>query len=216
MFQPFTVRGVLDTINKSQSQDCERNLSPKKLIGKKGWGNFYNLDKRRVKLFPYFTRRHLITHTHELNTSLIQTKSNLDRGLWISSLVSYFKKTNAFLVHAILWCRETVHAKWCLRKSVRQSVNGLERGFVEHWLDYISITGSIGVPCWKSLLISWFSKNIFKCTVRLLQLTFSFSLSIFSFAFSCSVAVTFCTISGWASMHFWKRSWKMKMKKNSF
>ena len=149
------MRGVLDTINKWRSQDCECNLSPKKLIGKKGLGNFYNLDKTRVKLFPYFTRRHLITHTHELNASLIQTKSNLDRGLWISSLRSYFKKTNAFLVQAILWCfRETVHDKWCLHKNVRQSVNGLKRGFVEHWLNYVSITSSIGVPSWKSLLIS--------------------------------------------------------------
>ena len=30
----------------------------------KGSGNYLNLDKTRVKLFPYFTRHHLISHTN--------------------------------------------------------------------------------------------------------------------------------------------------------
>ena len=49
----------------------------------------------------------------------------------ISSLVGYLNKTNAFLVYVIGF-NETVHEKWCLEKSVRQSENGLERGFVKH------------------------------------------------------------------------------------
>ena len=66
----------------------------------------------------------------------------LDRGLvnlWalkISSLADHFKKTNAFLVYAI-WFHETVDDKWCLHKSVLQTNNGLERFFVEHWLNSV-------------------------------------------------------------------------------
>ena len=30
----------------------------------KGSGNYYDLDKTRVKLFPNFTRHHLISHTY--------------------------------------------------------------------------------------------------------------------------------------------------------
>ena len=49
----------------------------------------------------------------------------------MSSLVGYFKKTNAFLVYFIcLTCfSEIVRHEWCLHKSVRQTENGLERGF---------------------------------------------------------------------------------------
>ena len=54
--------------------------------------------------------------------------------LQITLLVGYFKKTNAFLVYSICF-HETVHNKWCLHKSVRQTENGLERGFVKHWLN---------------------------------------------------------------------------------
>lgn len=42
----------------------------------------------------------------------------------------YLKKTNAFLVNVICFS-ETVHEKWCLDKSVLQSENGLEHGFVK-------------------------------------------------------------------------------------
>ena len=45
----FSVPGVLDTINQSKDNDYERNLSP--MI----------LDKMHVRLFPNFTRHHLIT-----------------------------------------------------------------------------------------------------------------------------------------------------------
>ena len=34
------------------------------LIGNQGSGNYKDLDKTRVKLFPNFTRHHLITHTN--------------------------------------------------------------------------------------------------------------------------------------------------------
>ena len=36
------------------------------LIGNQGSGNYKDLDKTRVKLFPNFTRHHLITHTNML------------------------------------------------------------------------------------------------------------------------------------------------------
>ena len=34
------------------------------------WINYLDLDKTRVKLFPNFTRHHLITHTKETRGSL--------------------------------------------------------------------------------------------------------------------------------------------------
>ena len=43
--------------------------------------------------------------------------------------MGYFKKANAFLVYTKFFY-ETVHGKWCLRKSVQQTENGLERSFV--------------------------------------------------------------------------------------
>ena len=54
--------------------------------------------------------------------------------LQITLLVGYFKKTNALLVNFICF-HETVHNKWCFHESVRQTENGLERGFVKHWLN---------------------------------------------------------------------------------
>ena len=56
-------------------------------------------------------------------------KKSLD--LQISSLVSSFKKINAFVVHFIC-SNETVYVKWCLHKSVRQTENGLKRVSVKH------------------------------------------------------------------------------------
>ena len=41
-----------------------------------------------------------------------------------------FKKINAFLVYSICF-NETVKDKWCLDKSVGQTENDLERGFVK-------------------------------------------------------------------------------------
>ena len=41
-----------------------------------------------------------------------------------------FKKINAFLVHSICF-NETVKDKWCLDKSVGQTENDSERGFVK-------------------------------------------------------------------------------------
>lgn len=51
----------LDTIHKSKTQDIKRSLSP--MI------NYKNFDKPRVKLFPYFIRHPLITHTNHLKLS---------------------------------------------------------------------------------------------------------------------------------------------------
>ena len=53
-------------------------------------------------------------------------------GLQISPSVSYFQKIKAFVVYAKC-VHETVHDKWCLHKSVVQTENGLEHGFVKHW-----------------------------------------------------------------------------------
>ena len=47
---------------------------------------------------------------------------NKSLDLQISSLVSSFKKINAFLDHRIC-SNETVHVKWCLHKSVRETEN---------------------------------------------------------------------------------------------
>ena len=40
------------------------------------------------------------------------------------------EKTNASLVFAV-WFHETAHGKWCIDKSIWQTENGLERGFVK-------------------------------------------------------------------------------------
>ena len=80
---------------------------------------------------------------HEKNCSILRVgylnevqlrpwfKKSLD--LQITLLVGYFKKKNALLVYFICF-HETVHNKWCLHKSDRQTENGLERRFVKHWL----------------------------------------------------------------------------------
>ena len=47
---------------------------------------------------------------------------NKSLDLQISFLVGSFKKINAFLVH-LIWSNETVHVKWCLHKSVRETEN---------------------------------------------------------------------------------------------
>ena len=47
-----------------------------------------------------------------------------------------FKKINAFLVYSICF-NETVHDKWCLDKSVGQTENGFEHGFVKHRLNSV-------------------------------------------------------------------------------
>ena len=71
-----------------------------------------------------------------LNKVQLRPRFTKSLDLQISSLVSYFKKTDAFLVYAIC-IYETVHDIWCLHKSVWQTENGFERGFVEHWLNSV-------------------------------------------------------------------------------
>ena len=46
------------------------------------------------------------------------------------------KKITAFPVYAIFFF-EIVNAKWCSDKSIRQTENGLERGFVKHGLNLV-------------------------------------------------------------------------------
>ena len=50
--------------------------------------------------------------------------------------MGYFKKMNIFLVYSVCF-HKTVHKKWSLDKTVGQIENGLERGFVKHWLNYV-------------------------------------------------------------------------------
>ena len=65
---------------------------------------------------------HWVSYLNEVQLRL-QFRKSLD--LQISSIVGCFKKTNAFLVHFIC-SNETVHVKWCLHKSIRQTENGLK------------------------------------------------------------------------------------------
>ena len=71
-----------------------------------------------------------------LKEVLLMPLFNKFLDLQVSSLVGSFKKINAFLVHLIC-SNETVHVKWCLHKSVRQTKNGLKRVFVKHWLNCV-------------------------------------------------------------------------------
>lgn len=56
--------------------------------------------------------------------SVIQTKSNLDRGL------------RTFGPPDLFCFNETVRDGWCLDGSVDQAGNDLGRGFVIYWLNY--------------------------------------------------------------------------------
>ena len=47
---------------------------------------------------------------------------NKSLDLQISFLVGSFKKIKAFLDH-LIWSNETVHVKWSLHKSVRETEN---------------------------------------------------------------------------------------------
>ena len=97
---------------------------------------------RLYKAYNHCTFLTICGCTFALNESVIKTKSKLDRGLgnlWTSrSLLrwGYFERTNAFLVYALCF-HEIVHDKWCLYKSVRQTENDLERGFVKHQLNSV-------------------------------------------------------------------------------
>ena len=61
-------------------------------------------------------------------------KKSLD--LQISFLESYFKKITPFPVFGICFI-EILHDKWCSDKSVGQTENGLEGGFVIHGLNSV-------------------------------------------------------------------------------
>ena len=50
--------------------------------------------------------------------------------------MDYFKKINAFLAYSIFF-HSTFHNEWCLDKTIGQIENGLKRGFVKHWLNYV-------------------------------------------------------------------------------
>ena len=47
----------------------------------KGSGNYKDLDKTRVKLFPNFTRHHLITHTNHIEGWGLEDVKNF-QGTW--------------------------------------------------------------------------------------------------------------------------------------
>ena len=46
----------------------------------KGSGNYQDLDKTRVKLFPNFTRHHLITYTYRLKNEMYTLYMTLVSG----------------------------------------------------------------------------------------------------------------------------------------
>ena len=64
------MRGVVGTINKSKTHDCERNLSYMILEGKR-LGKLSEFDKTRVRFLPNFTRHYLITHSYYIDTSVL-------------------------------------------------------------------------------------------------------------------------------------------------
>lgn len=68
-----------------------------------------------------------------------QTIRHLPTDLQISSLVSYYKKKNAFLVYTLCF-HETFHDKWCLQR-IQQTKNVLEYSFLKHWLNSVQTTG---------------------------------------------------------------------------
>ena len=72
-----------------------------------------------------------LSYTISLQVSL---KCNLDCALGMFKPPDLFFsglfQTNVFLVYVICF-NETVDEKWCLNKTVRQSENDLERGFVK-------------------------------------------------------------------------------------
>ena len=72
------------------------------------------------------------------NTWPHQTIRHLPMDRQISSLVSYYKKENAFLVYTVCF-HETVHDKWCLQ-STQQTENVLEYSFLKHWLNSVQST----------------------------------------------------------------------------
>ena len=65
-----------------------------------GEGNYKDLDKMSVKLFPNFTRHHLITHTYFKTFTSTYYNSNKRKrltGVNQNSLLNTYKNTNLIL-----------------------------------------------------------------------------------------------------------------------
>ena len=104
-------RSIRLRINMSKIQDCQHNSSPMILIGNQmvyssNQGiislafcpNYKDLDKTRVKLFPNFTRHHLITHTNLSVQNVVQgaglslnSNSNTNSLYTRNSIVTLFR-----------------------------------------------------------------------------------------------------------------------------
>ena len=74
--------------------------------------------------FQFLIRLFFLFRVDYLDEVLLKPQFKKSLDLQISSSMGYFKKTNAFLVYT-KFLHETVLGKWCLRKSVRQTGNGL-------------------------------------------------------------------------------------------
>ena len=74
-------------------------------------------------------RSKTFTRVGYLNKIQLRLRFRKSLDLEIPSSVGYFKKKIAFLIYAICF-HVTVHNNRCLHKRVRQTENGLERGFV--------------------------------------------------------------------------------------
>ena len=68
-----------------------------------------------------------------------QTTRHLPMDCQISSLVSYYKKENAFLVYTVCF-HETVHDNGAY-KALSKPKNVLEYSFLKHWLNSVQSTG---------------------------------------------------------------------------
>ena len=89
---------------------------------------------RHFRKFKIFQRNaHRTLWVGYLNEVELRPWFRKSLDLQITLLVGYFKNTNGLLVYSICF-HQTVHNKSRLHKSVPQTENGLERGFVKHWL----------------------------------------------------------------------------------
>ena len=68
--------------------------------------------------------------------------------------MGYFEKTITFPVHAICF-HEIDHDKWCIFKSVPQTENGLERGFVKHSLNSVYINWPLRFKSYRLVCLSF-------------------------------------------------------------
>ena len=65
----------------------------------KGEGNYYDLDKTRVKLFPNFTRHHLITHTNSTRFC-IGLSANTNGAGWMAPRKGLLRPRGDLVIYA--------------------------------------------------------------------------------------------------------------------